>query len=197
MRRRLFAVVSALLAMSSIGLWIASNRFLLRIEHVFELPTPAEDGDFIESRLFSISVQNGCLEFLYRGHLGMVWHRPGSGELVVARDVNAKSGFGRSGVSPLSGEERRPLVETLHGHWLWFGPRRIKEGFNNVVNMTIVVVPIWACTALLGIPFLASFGRRRRSYESSACGYNLTGNTSGVCPECGTAVAQKVGVVRT
>jgi hypothetical protein len=26
-----------------------------------------------------------------------------------------------------------------------------------------------------------------------ACGYNLTGNASGVCPECGTAVTGKVG----
>ena len=26
------------------------------------------------------------------------------------------------------------------------------------------------------------------------CGYNLTGNTSGVCPECGTPVVKKAGV---
>jgi hypothetical protein len=33
---------------------------------------------------------------------------------------------------------------------------------------------------------------RRRNHELSrfcpACGYNLTGNTSGVCPECGAAI---------
>jgi hypothetical protein len=37
---------------------------------------------------------------------------------------------------------------------------------------------------------------RRRAIAPGACsicGYNLTGNTSGVCPECGTAVAGKLG----
>jgi hypothetical protein len=36
--------------------------------------------------------------------------------------------------------------------------------------------------------------RRLKSYESHdhclACGYNLTGNVSGVCPECGTKIAR-------
>jgi predicted RNA-binding Zn-ribbon protein involved in translation (DUF1610 family) len=30
--------------------------------------------------------------------------------------------------------------------------------------------------------------RRIRQHLCSACGYDLTGNTSGVCPECGRAV---------
>ena len=35
---------------------------------------------------------------------------------------------------------------------------------------------------------------RHRTSGCRSCGYNLTGNTSGVCPECGTAVARKVEV---
>ena len=30
--------------------------------------------------------------------------------------------------------------------------------------------------------------RRRRSGECTNCGYDLTGNESGVCPECGEAI---------
>jgi len=30
--------------------------------------------------------------------------------------------------------------------------------------------------------------RRRKSGKCVSCGYDLTGNVSGVCPECGTAV---------
>jgi hypothetical protein len=32
---------------------------------------------------------------------------------------------------------------------------------------------------------------RRKHGQCLGCGYSLTGNTSGVCPECGTAVANK------
>lgn len=35
--------------------------------------------------------------------------------------------------------------------------------------------------------------RRLSSRECLRCGYSLIGNTSGVCPECRTAVAGKVG----
>jgi rRNA maturation endonuclease Nob1 len=34
-------------------------------------------------------------------------------------------------------------------------------------------------------------GQRRERGECEQCGYSLTGNTSGVCPECGTPVSQK------
>jgi hypothetical protein len=34
-------------------------------------------------------------------------------------------------------------------------------------------------------------GRRTDEGKCTSCDYNLTGNTSGVCPECGTAVTNK------
>jgi len=55
-------------------------------------------------------------------------------------------------------------------------------------NSLFIVIPLW-------IPFLvglASFGiiwgiiRRRTGTLCDRCGYDLTGNVSGVCPECGT-----------
>ena len=33
--------------------------------------------------------------------------------------------------------------------------------------------------------------KRRRPMHCSTCGYNLTGNASGTCPECGTTIQQR------
>lgn len=57
------------------------------------------------------------------------------------------------------------------------------------------VVPALAVLPLLSVarPLLRS--RRRRS-GCPSCAYDLTGNVSGVCPECGTAVAVTTPEVR-
>ena len=52
--------------------------------------------------------------------------------------------------------------------------------------------PFWAlamATAILPALFIKKCVFRRPSHGHCACGYNLTGNVSGVCPECGNKVA--------
>lgn len=55
-----------------------------------------------------------------------------------------------------------------------------------------VIVPAWLPAAVAAIiPCLWSHGWLRRRYlrfvgRCPQCGYNLTANTSGICPECGT-----------
>jgi len=57
-----------------------------------------------------------------------------------------------------------------------------------------VVIPYWAWTAA-ALSFFAFTIRPalrrvgRTSVPRCACGYNLTGSTSGVCPECGTKIS--------
>jgi len=56
-----------------------------------------------------------------------------------------------------------------------------------------VVVPCWSLVILFAIlPTLWFIKHRKHGSPSStqcaACGYNLTGNTSGVCPECGAPI---------
>jgi hypothetical protein len=55
--------------------------------------------------------------------------------------------------------------------------------------------PIWpvatAAGAVGGGLIYLSRRRVRAAGCCSSCGYNLTGNVSGVCPECGTAVVGK------
>ena len=50
--------------------------------------------------------------------------------------------------------------------------------------------PLWIPFVLLGIPaaILWRLDRRRSTAGACRCGYDLTGNTSGRCPECGQLV---------
>jgi len=66
-------------------------------------------------------------------------------------------------------------------------------------NTRIVSVRLWfliATGSLLLLPFGVAAYRavqkyqRRRGNRCWKCGYDLTGNTSGVCPECGTRVTR-------
>ncbi len=50
-----------------------------------------------------------------------------------------------------------------------------------------VVFALYPCLAFLRGP-VCRWRRRKRNF-CVLCGYNLTGNTSGVCPECGASVA--------
>jgi hypothetical protein len=50
--------------------------------------------------------------------------------------------------------------------------------------------PFWLPVSVVGVATIWLY-RRTRGYpegQCHACGYNLTGNTSGVCPECGVAM---------
>ena len=55
--------------------------------------------------------------------------------------------------------------------------------------------PIWAAQGLAGIPVLMSVSlgywrlRRRSLGKCSTCNYDLTGNVSGRCPECGCEIS--------
>ena len=63
--------------------------------------------------------------------------------------------------------------------------------------MRLVTIPYWfLALVLIALPAIWSIStirtrHRKKGGRCLACGYNLTGNTSGVCPECGTPVARK------
>ena len=60
-----------------------------------------------------------------------------------------------------------------------------------------LVLPLWIPFVLLAIPTLVLWHRDRRCSPTGhcqRCGYDLTGNVSGRCPECGQGIrAQHVG----
>jgi hypothetical protein len=61
----------------------------------------------------------------------------------------------------------------------------------------VIVIPLWMPFALTSVlPAMATlFWIRARFTQKQghcvACQYDLTGNTSGVCPECGTAIVEQ------
>jgi len=67
-------------------------------------------------------------------------------------------------------------------------------------SRTLFEAPHWSVALILLLPGLPLLIRVARSFRKlptgptcTKCHYNLTGNTSGVCPECGSPVAGRVG----
>jgi len=69
----------------------------------------------------------------------------------------------------------------------------------NRPNYIRIFIPYWPVALVLAIlplfGLIGEFRRRRKRRDGCChvCHYDLTGNTSGVCPECGTGVAGKAG----
>jgi hypothetical protein len=58
-------------------------------------------------------------------------------------------------------------------------------------TVTLAQMPLWAPFVLTGLPGAYLWWRDRLPIRAGCCrkcGYDLTGNVSGRCPECGTAV---------
>ncbi len=58
----------------------------------------------------------------------------------------------------------------------------------SILGVTVgVLIPLWMPLAALGLPTALLWYRDRRPPKGHCpiCGYDLTGNVSGVCPECG------------
>ncbi len=62
----------------------------------------------------------------------------------------------------------------------------------------IVVLPLYALFLAVAIPTLLvwRFGHKRVKPGHCACGYDLRGNVSGVCPECGRETEPTTGSSR-
>ena len=58
-----------------------------------------------------------------------------------------------------------------------------------------LMLPVWLLVLATGFPtaFLWWRDRRPKAGFCKACKYDLTGNVSGTCPECGTVVSSETG----
>jgi len=69
--------------------------------------------------------------------------------------------------------------------------RRIPFPSGPTVTTWRVLVPYWLMTVIGGVATVAFYLRARRPRRGfcKTCGYNLTGNVSGICPECGRRIS--------
>lgn len=83
-----------------------------------------------------------------------------------------------------------PVVERLGLNWPYY---RRYSGFQISSSIdTDTYTPMWIAVLAVLIPFsllTIQYRRRRKCIGGCGrCGYDLTGNSSGVCPECGTII---------
>ena len=180
MKRRLFnmaAVVSMVLCLGTVGLWARSYWVLDRID-------------------CGKTVNDRDINRLAIAAKGRVWFSLWSGPIPSAPH----------------GMYYTRSIPGSHEDWQW-GLKRVSQadehrtgflGFEFALEgdyptnyQRDLVVPYWSLftTALLMLTITRRFTPRRVSRNvivCSSCRYSLTGNTSGVCPECGTPVAEKL-----
>ena len=73
----------------------------------------------------------------------------------------------------------------------WVGCSFVMQGIGRTSFVECPLILLTVFFAILPVKVVVSADRetrRRRRGECGRCGYDLTGNTSGVCPECGTSV---------
>jgi len=90
-------------------------------------------------------------------------------------------------VPPVGGGWRGKIGPQLFAPVAFAGPLWLVES-------SFFRLPVWPLATLLMIPPIRDsirerrrLGRKKRN-ECLECGYNLTGNVTGMCPECGTEV---------
>ena len=95
-------------------------------------------------------------------------------------EISCYIGLGIIGYGPVSVDE--PFVTYWIGEQAWYERPTMHPGSIPAWYLPALTLPV---TAVLFI-----MNRRRRIPPGHCrCGYNLTGNVSGVCPECGTEIA--------
>jgi hypothetical protein len=170
-RRRIFSLaslLSLLLCVATVVLWIRTRG--------------GSEG------LQQSSEQLGWDVIFERGNLSVEWDRAGDESVFE--------------VMPLTHRQEDSFFEAyqtpLHGLGFdyKFAGFRVARARNPEVLWRVCVPGwfLWIFFLLLPCLWLWRYRtRRRESYRRSqdlcmACGYALTGNTSGVCPECGTSI---------
>ena len=84
--------------------------------------------------------------------------------------------------------------------WWWYSHEETGWSWRPTVlrdpDGWVLEVPLWIPFLLVSSPIALLWWRNRRRIppgHCQKCGYNLTGNTSGICPECGTPIADRSG----
>jgi hypothetical protein len=108
---------------------------------------------------------------LSEGAVSVIWFEPDASR-------PSRGEFGRPGWTIEDKVARMPLL-----------PSSVREHFPPYGTICWIVIPLWIPLVLLAGIIAYLWWRDRHRYRPGhcrTCGYDLTGNVSGVCPECGT-----------
>lgn len=85
--------------------------------------------------------------------------------------------------------ERSPL----HQEWMWW-----PTVLTGASGAWILAIPLWIPAATAGLAYML-LGRARpiRAGLCRKCDYDLTGNISGVCPECGRKIEERMAKIES
>ncbi len=141
-----------------------------------------------------------------------------NGELTFQRHIELRTGRGGIGVLSIAlakptwqfSDERIPFHRSFppeypefrffseeHSLWGFTWARIVLGGYGGLPDTVIreLVVPLWFVFLVLLLPAIA-LGRRwvkilrENQGGCPVCGYDLTANTSGICPECGSPISK-------
>jgi hypothetical protein len=183
MIRRVIIYVPTLAALATVAAWVFSYRSPVFL-HVDDWPTEPR------SRYFTVLVSRGTVW----GSCDMLDYRPMTAQEVSSyspasvdryarghtRDNELLPGFGcRTGSRTVDCDVQRspPSCTQLRSVSVYFPSWLVLMLFAAYPTIAFIRGPLWRW-------------RRRRKGLCVKCGYDLTGNVSGVCPECGTEVKQ-------
>jgi hypothetical protein len=165
-RRRLFAFASALslpLCITTLSLCLISTLRPMRWSRTLDY-VPFHEGGPVFQRHRSVGISNGVL---------------------YTQDVN------RGTLNPWE-----PIKSVIPGYPVAYRIRTI-VGFSLIRETAPLwsyrewAIPLWPIALASAILPMRAYLRRRRAKRVGfcpRCSYNLTGNTSGVCSECGTII---------
>jgi len=190
-RRRLLtfsSCLSLLLCVATLGLWVRSYFVLDHVKHQWVLT---------RSELHSFRARAGGIRGVMSFDFQYIHARVDTPKAVAGREaftrrcssVLADRDIINSGGISISRPVPGPSSSATERGWRWaFYPAEAR----GVYAWTLTVwLPHWFLTLLFAIgavPLIWLRPSRGSLHSCHTCGYDLTGNTSGVCPECGTAI---------
>jgi len=177
MIRKVVIVAVTLVTLATVSLWVATHQRVLAAQSA--LSDKVHAGILIANGLAGCIV---CRDKLQRAPV--LWDSFCHG---FVRDLDYPWTFDPDMVRPLFDQGI-------------FGRTYVRYEFR-YCTINVAVTPLWSLTALFAtyptITFIRAPVRRwrwRRKGLCLKCGYNLTGNVSGICPECGERVRATASV---
>jgi hypothetical protein len=192
MRRRLLRLLSALsllLCAATAVLWVRSYS---GTDYVSRGKLLASEPEAVTSRAHEVRWTRGTIRLETQD---LTTYPHGHAVPLTPANMSAYWGYGRLGAGHDGWQE-------LAGNSLWdrLGFQAYQGGTSASFydeRISRIAVPAWLPAVAFAAPSLLWAVRhirrrqRRRSGLCRACGYDLTANVSGTCPECGTIVSVK------